>query len=181
MRKKIITNLTIIGLLFILVFTIFKINRIKLYRADGSLLFVKTLKSNSVYNEGDTVVVKDKFGNYVITNIFIDNNDGTYLTKKETSNYMDNFKSTSNNIMGLYSFRLKHFFSFWESKFVRFIFLLGLCIRHKNKSVKVLISSFGKLPIHRAKIRKNVMVNDKKRQKFFTVSNPSTIIREMFA
>lgn len=124
MRKKIITNLTIIGLLFILVFTIFKINRIKLYRADSSLLFVKTLKSNSVYNEGDTVVVKDKFGNYVITNIFIDNNDGTYLTKKETSNYMDNFKSTSNNIMGLYSFRLKHFFSFWESKFVRFIFLI---------------------------------------------------------
>ena len=124
MRKKIITNLTIIGLLFILVFTIFKINRIKLYRADSSLLFVKTLKSNSVYNEGDTVVVKDKFGNYVITNIFIDNNDGTYLTKKETSIYMDNFKSTSNNIMGLYSFRLKHFFSFWESKFVRFIFLI---------------------------------------------------------
>ena len=124
MRKKIITNLTIIGLLFILVFTIFKINRIKLYRADSSLLFVKTLKSNSVYNEGDTVVVKDKFGNYVITNIFIDNNDGTYLTKKETSNYMDNFKSTTNNIIGLYSFRLKHFFSFWESKFVRFIFLI---------------------------------------------------------
>ena len=124
MRKKIITNLTIIGLLFILVFTIFKINRIKLYRADNSLLFVKTLKSNSVYNEGDTVVVKDKFGNYVITNIFIDNNDGTYLTKKETSNYMDNFKSTTNNIIGLYSFRLKHFFSFWESKFVRFIFLI---------------------------------------------------------
>ena len=124
MRKKIITNLTIIGLLFILVFTIFKINRIKLYRADSSLLFVKTLKSNSVYNEGDTVVVKDKFGNYVITNIFIDNNDGTYLTKKETSNYMDNFKSSTNNIIGLYSFRLKHFFSFWESKFVRFIFLI---------------------------------------------------------
>ena len=124
MRKKIITNITIIVLLFILVFTIFKINRIKLYRADSSLLFVKTLKSNSVYNEGDTVVVKDKFGNYVITNIFIDNNDGTYLTKKETSNYMDNFKSTTNNIIGLYSFRLKHFFSFWESKFVRFIFLI---------------------------------------------------------
>ena len=124
MRKKIITNITIIVLLFILVSTIFKINRIKLYRADSSLLFVKTLKSNSVYNEGDTVVVKDKFGNYVITNIFIDNNDGTYLTKKETSNYIDNFKTTTNNIIGLYSFRLKHFFSFWESKFVRFIFLI---------------------------------------------------------
>ena len=154
MRKKIITNLTIIGLLFILVFTIFKINRIKLYRADGSLLFVKTLKSNSVYNEGDTVVVKDKFGNYVITNIFIDNNDGTYLTKKETSNYMDNFKSTTNNIIGLYSFRLKHFFSFWESKFVRFIFLIiaifivlkirRIYIRREEKMKKIRIYNHDK-------------------------------------
>ena len=154
MRKKIITNLTIIGLLFILVFTIFKINRIKLYRADSSLLFVKTLKSNSVYNEGDTVVVKDKFGNYVITNIFIDNNDGTYLTKKETSNYMDNFKSTTNNIIGLYSFRLKHFFSFWESKFVRFIFLIiaifivlkirRIYIRREEKMKKIRIYNHDK-------------------------------------
>ena len=147
MKKKIITNLTIIALLFILLLTVFKINRIKLYRQGGTLLFAKTLKSYSMYNEGDRIVVKDHFGNYVVTNIFLKNDDGTILTKKDNSNYMDNFKSNEKNVIGLYSFKIKNFFSFWESKLVRFILLIisilivlkirDIYIRREEKKKKV--------------------------------------------
>lgn len=138
MKKK-MTNIAIILLLFVLVLIIFKVNRIKLYRSGGSLVFVQTKKSTYIYDEGEKVLAKDKFGNYHITNIYNSNGDGTYLTKKENSHYVDNFKSSSNNIMGTYSFRLKYFYSFFESKFVRFLFMLiaiGAVLKIRNKYIR---------------------------------------------
>lgn len=138
MKKK-MTNVAIILLLFVLVLIVFKVNRIKLCRAEGSLLFVQTKKSNDIYNEGDKVVVRDKFGNFIVTNIFISNGDGTYLTKQEDAHYIENFRSDKNNIIGLYSFRLKHFFSFFESKITRFFFMLiaiGIVLKIRDKYIR---------------------------------------------
>lgn len=146
MKKK-MTNIAIILLLFVLVLIVFKVNRIKLYRSGGSLLFVQTKKSSEIYYEGEKVVVRDKFGNYIITNIFNSNGDGTYLTKQEDSHYLESFKSSSQNIIGLYSFRLKYFFSFFESKITKFIFMLiaigivlkvrGMYLRKQEKINKI--------------------------------------------
>ena len=138
MKKK-VTNIAIILLLFVLVLIVFKVNRIKLCRAEGNLLFVQTKKSNDIYNEGDRVVVRDKFGNFIVTNIFISNGDGTYLTKQQDAHYIENFKSDKNNIIGLYSFRLKHFFSFFESKITRFFFMLiaiGIVLKIRDKYIR---------------------------------------------
>ena len=129
MKKK-VTNIAIILLLFVLVLIV---------RAEGSLLFVQTKKSNDIYNEGDKVVVRDKFGNFIVTNIFISNGDGTYLTKQEDAHYIENFRSDKNNIIGLYSFRLKHFFSFFESKITRFFFMLiaiGIVLKIRDKYIR---------------------------------------------
>ena len=146
MKKK-MTNIAIVLLLFVLVLIVFKVNRIKLYRSGGSLLFVQTKKASEIYDDAETIVVKDLFGNYIITKVFKSNGDGTYLTKRENSHYVDNFKSDSKNIVGLYSFQLKHFFSFFESKITRFFFMLlaiaivlkirGMYIRKQQKIEKI--------------------------------------------
>ena len=138
MKKK-MTNVAIILLLFVLVLIVFKVNRIKLCRAEGSLLFVQTKKSNDIYIEGEKIVVRDKFGNYIITNVFNSNGDGTYLTKQDDAHYIENFKSDINNIVGLYSFRLKYFFSFFESKITRFFFMLiaiGIVLKVRSAYIR---------------------------------------------
>lgn len=121
--KRIISIIVFILLIIVLFKVILKVCHIKTYRQLNSLIWVKEQnykKEQDLYDVGDKVVLKER-GNYVITNIRIDHNDGTYITMVDNGLHYDEVGGNRDTIMGLLKAEWKDFYAILDSWYIKLL------------------------------------------------------------
>ena len=132
--KRIISIVVFILLVILLFKVILKVSHIKTYRQLNSLIWVKEQnykKEKDLYDVGDKVVLKER-GNYIITNIKIDHNDGTYITMVDNGLHYDETGGSRDTIMGLFKSEWKNFYGIldsWLFKFFICAILIAIVLR----------------------------------------------------
>lgn len=146
MKKKLIINLIVIFLIFIIGLIFVKSHHLKFLRKGNDLIVAKEVKLNpnitttyqDLYNEGDKVVLRISDDNYIVTNVYIDEQNGEYITMVDDAYRYDEVRANSSNIIGLYKLRLKNFYGFFESKITKLllcIIAIGIVLIIRNRSI----------------------------------------------